>query len=408
MQSNSYLTDLIQFKDEIFKTIRLLDNRLTKEINDKYVQSNLIFESINNRLDMLSTNNDSLLELLTSQKLNLDKIGELEKSNDKLEHNVITNESKLKQISSEIENLREKYDKIIHEHLQVSGYIGPGCHYKKISEYIRENISEYSKIKNDRERIKFENLNIKNKVEEMIKNASNLVDKAIIMCQKYSDRKHEDMKDILEIKIKEFNEKNRELKALISQSELKSEKIVDKLKIEIENIQIMKDELNSNINDKINEVNDKFENINKEIKAIKSTRKEYKSNRRSMISFNTNMLNRNSINMSGEEESFQKSISRKKLKEKTYFNKVETSEIIEKKINNNNDIKDLSSSLRDEEINIKNRMGEEKEKTSEEYTLRSFERIYPKIIMEEKKEEIKKIKIESKSKDNLKIEKNKK
>ena len=100
MQSNSYLTDLIQFKDEIFKTIRLLDNRLTKEINDKYVQSNLIFESINNRLDMLSTNNDSLLELLTSQKLNLDKIGELEKSNDKLEHNVITKESKLKQISS--------------------------------------------------------------------------------------------------------------------------------------------------------------------------------------------------------------------------------------------------------------------------------------------------------------------
>ena len=111
----------------------------------------------------------------------------------------------------------------------------------------------------------------------MIKNASNLVDKAIIRCQKYSDRKHEDMKDILEIKIKEFNEKNRELKALISQSELKSEKIVDKLKIEIENIQIMKDELNNKINDKINEVNDKFENINKEIKAIKSTRKEYKS-----------------------------------------------------------------------------------------------------------------------------------
>ena len=100
MQSQSFLTELIQFKDEIFKTIRLLDNRLTKEINDKYVQSNLIFESINNRLDMLSTNNDSLLELLTSQKLNLDKIGELEKSNDKLEHNVITNESKLKQISS--------------------------------------------------------------------------------------------------------------------------------------------------------------------------------------------------------------------------------------------------------------------------------------------------------------------
>ena len=41
----------------------------------------------------------------------------------------------------------------------------------------------------------------------MIKNASNIVDKAIIICKNYSALKYEDMKDILEIKIKEFNEK---------------------------------------------------------------------------------------------------------------------------------------------------------------------------------------------------------
>ena len=56
MQSNSYLTDLTQFKDEIFKTILLLDNHLTKEINDKYIQPNLIFESINFKIVHISKN----------------------------------------------------------------------------------------------------------------------------------------------------------------------------------------------------------------------------------------------------------------------------------------------------------------------------------------------------------------
>ena len=52
--------------------------------------------------------NQSILKLFTFQKINLDKIDELEKSNVKLEQNAITNESKLKQISWEIENLKFK------------------------------------------------------------------------------------------------------------------------------------------------------------------------------------------------------------------------------------------------------------------------------------------------------------
>ena len=157
MQAQSFLTELIQFKDEIFKSIRLLENRITTDMNDKYTQSNLIYDSINNRLNLISSNYDSLLELLTSQKLNLDKIGDIEQSHNKIERNIITNELKLKQVSSELESLREKYDKIIYENLQVSGYIGPGCQYKTIGDYIRENILEFSKMKIDKGKIKLEN-----------------------------------------------------------------------------------------------------------------------------------------------------------------------------------------------------------------------------------------------------------
>ena len=43
--------ELIQFKDEIFKSIRLLENRITTDMNDKYTQSNLIYDSINNTIE---------------------------------------------------------------------------------------------------------------------------------------------------------------------------------------------------------------------------------------------------------------------------------------------------------------------------------------------------------------------
>ena len=419
MQANSFLSDLIHFKDEIFKKIRLLDNRLTKDINDKYIQSNLIFETINNRLNLISSNNDSLLELLTSQKLNLDKIEELGKSNERIERSIQSNELKVKQISSEMENLRSKYDIIIQDHLQVGGYIGPGCHYKKMSDYIRENITEFSKLKNDKEKLKYETANLKNKVEDMIKNTSNNVNKAIILCQKYSDHKSEDMREQLQNKTKELNEKISDLKDLINKVEENNEKDIGDLKLDIEKLQSSKEELINDTNNKINEINNRIDSINKEIKGLKSMRKDFKNKRRSMISFNSNMFNRfsynnnnenrNSINISGEEERIHNFISRKKSRERpSYFNKdeaKETKEIKEKKINNNNDIKDLSSSLKDEEINIKNKMEEEKDKTiSEECTLRSFEKIFPKITME-KKEEIKKIKIDAKNEENLIIKK---
>ena len=125
MQNHSFLTDLIQFKDEIFKQIRLLENRLTSDITDKFTQSNIMYESVINRLGLLSSNNDSLLELLTSQKLNLDKIDVLEKFMNQIEQSVLRNEIKIKKIFSDMEYLSLRCDRIISDNLQVVGQIGP-------------------------------------------------------------------------------------------------------------------------------------------------------------------------------------------------------------------------------------------------------------------------------------------
>ena len=375
MKNHSFLTDLIQFKDEIFKTIRLLENRLTSDITDKFTQSSLLYEAVNNRLNLISSNNDSLLELLTSQKLNLDKISSLEKTNNKIEQNLITNELKLKQIISEIENLRDKYEKIMFENLQVTGYVGPGCQYKNIGDYIRTNIAEFSKMKMDKEKIKMENSRLKNKLDNMVKNTLSLVDSGIITCQKYSDRKHADIKTLLENKLIEFNEKNMDLRAMINKAETDNEKNVENLRKDVEELQSIKEAFINATENKISEINDKIEIIIQEIEVLK---KINKGNKKINDGSNMNRIRgddrKGNVILNKEEEikGLENNINKKKEKIDYYMNNTNTNRTV------------------NERSNISSRKEKEKENNlSENYTMRSTERINQDNgkYKEEKKEE---------------------
>ena len=274
MQSQSFLTELIQFKDEIFKTIRLLENKLTKDITDKYAQINLIFESYNNRLNVISGNNDSLLEILATQKLNLTKMNDIEKINNKIENSQMTHDMKIKQIFFDIEKLKEKYDKIINDNFLVTGYIGPGCQYKTMSEYILNNILEVSKLKNDKEKTRMEYSTIKTKLDNILKSNITLIDTGLARCQKYTDRKFNDIKNILENKFVEINDKNNDLKALIDKNESDNGKIIENLTLDLTNLQKVKEEFILVTQNKIEEINIKIDNMKQDIKSLKALRKE--------------------------------------------------------------------------------------------------------------------------------------
>ena len=368
MQNHSFLTDLIQFKDEIFKQIRLLENRLTSDITDKFTQSNIMYESVNNRLGLLSSNNDSLLELLTSQKLNLDKIDVLEKFMNQIEQSVLRNEIKIKKIFSDMEYLSLRCDRIISDNLQVVGHIGPGCQYKNISEYIRQNISEFNKMKSDKEKMKVDITSSKSKVENIVKNISSLVDNAIFSCQKYSDKKYIDVKNILEKQKLENDEKNMDLRALLNKTETDNQKNVENIMEEIDKLQNMKNELIISTDDKIKEINDKIDSIIEEIVELKKMKNENNkmNNKKSIGGMNINSKiyinsneNRISIENINNKDSQQKNNSKEKV---DYNNIINTNETIkENKIKEINLIKINNIKEKNiESINPKNEINEEK------------------------------------------------
>ena len=428
MQQNSFLTDLIQFKDEIFKKLRLLENRLTADITDKFTQSNLIYESVNNRLNLISSNNDALLELLTSQKLNLEKLGEFEKFRNKFENSIITSEFKIKQLTTDVENMRNKIDKIMYENLQVSGCIGPGCQYKSISEYIRDNISEFSKMKIERERLKLENSTIKTKLDNISKSTMSLIDNGIFRCQKYTDRKNADIKSFLDNKIDDINEKNMELRTTINRAELNRGQILDNLIIDVENLKNMKEEFNNMKENKINEINNKIENMTHEIKLLKSPRKEYHSrSSRKMIIGSVKKLpnyideNGNSIlsNKTNEVKSNSNSPKKKFNSPRKEISNNDSNEIIEEK-NNSSSIDDKNSKGNNDKLIknenfIKKRLNnkeEEKIILGDKSSSKNIEKIIPEKLKdnENKKEEEKIVKLvvkENTLSEQTNIEKNK-
>ena len=428
MQQNSFLTDLIQFKDEIFKKLRLLENRLTADITDKFTQSNLIYESVNNRLNLISSNNDALLELLTSQKLNLEKLGEFEKFRNKFENSIITSEFKIKQLTTDVENMRNKIDKIMYENLQVSGCIGPGCQYKSISEYIRDNISEFSKMKIERERLKLENSTIKTKLDNISKSTMSLIDNGIFRCQKYTDRKNADIKSFLDNKIDDINEKNMELRTTINRAELNRGQILDNLIIDVENLKNMKEEFNNMKENKINEINNKIENMTLEIKLLKSPRKEYHSrSSRKMIIGSVKKLpnyideNGNSIlsNKTNEVKSNSNSPKKKFYSPRKEMSNNDSNDIIEEK-NNSSSIDDKNSKGNNDKLIknenfIKKRLNnkeEEKIILGDKSSSKNIEKIIPEKLKdnENKKEEEKIVKLvvkENTLSEQITIEKNK-
>ena len=300
--SSSFMTDFIEFKDEIFKKIRLLESKVMTEINSKFTKIFTNYEQLDNRMNYINQNYDSLLESLTNQKVNLDKISECLNFKNKAEQNIITHNLKLKNISSELDKMKLKYDKLISDNLKVPGLVGSGCQYKTISAYITNHMVDFSKLKNEKEQIKTEIVEIRIRLDNILKSTVNLIDTSIATSKKYADNKYKEMINVLDRKIDEMNEKNMEIRTQMTKNEINSENHFENLKNDIQQL-IMKNEnlplMNQKIEEqikKIEELSQKIEknnmtNFEKEIKYI--YKEENKSNDSIKDSDNDNNYNNN-------------------------------------------------------------------------------------------------------------------
>ena len=340
MQPSSSLTDYIVFKDEILKKIRLLENKFTSEFNSKFSQLNGTFEMIDTKIKNISQNNDSILEQITNQDFNYDKIKKIEKLTEKADQTLINHDVKIKNILQEIEKIKIRYDKIINENLIIPGCVGPGGIYKNLADYIHYQLNEFQKIRNDTEQTK-------KKVDNSANLALNVVKNAFTEFQKYTNDKNNDTQIMIEKKYTQFSDKILELQAESNKYQFKIEKQLKSMQNDIEKLMNMNKERVNISGNTFNDINQKVNNIIEDFDIIKAIHKDwdvkiknYKQNSNLIDSFNK----KNSIVHNSPNSLISKTkISQKPTKKILLYNEIEAKN--SSIINNNNDLQQLKNNI---------------------------------------------------------------
>ena len=110
---------------------------LEKKIDKKCIDYNSKMKEISSQVNQMTYS-------FSQQKINVEKISELEQSVSKLSNKITTHEIRINQISKEVSDFCVKYDKIFKENFNFPGLIGPFCKYKAISDffnYVNEQIT---------------------------------------------------------------------------------------------------------------------------------------------------------------------------------------------------------------------------------------------------------------------------
>ena len=267
-------------KEEYLQDLRELENKLVDQVNKKWCQIQDNSNSLLERVALMSDNNKEMFDSLTLQKIKLDKISDYEPFKNKIEAMVTTHEIRINSIISDVLNFRTKYDKIISDNLTVPGFIGPSCQFKSISDFLLNQIMEISKTKNEKEQIKSDVKECKNRVEGFVKNMINLCDNSVLRCNEYTDNKEKNMKEYIKNAFENFEKKNLDMRAgLYDKQQKMFEQLQNDMK-EFDDLLMMKNDINKALEIKLKEYEKKFIKMNEKIdekeKEIRNLSKELK------------------------------------------------------------------------------------------------------------------------------------
>ena len=261
------------FKEELLQMVSQLERKITEDINTKKAQLNSNYEKNNEKINQIISHNREIIESVVAEKINCEKIQSLEKFKNKADGILITHEIRINKNNKEIDDMKTKYDKVLKDNLCAPGFVGPSCQFKNIGEYIIHNISEFSRFKYEKDNLKKETKEIKQKFEGLFKRIMSLVDNSVEKFKDYTDKQIEQFSKHFNIKYEEFEKKSLLISREIGQTKLDIEKQVDILKLENQKLLYMTDNLKKNeeniekINNKITKMNERMKNIEKIIKS---------------------------------------------------------------------------------------------------------------------------------------------
>ena len=259
--------DLNSLKEEIFLSIRQLEQKFFESLTVKTAQLSDDYEKYNEKLDFIIANNRNMIESVVSEKINIEKLNSLEAFKNKADGMLISHEIRINNQNKEIGEMKNKYDRVIEDNLIVPGFIGPKCQYNNVKEYISANISEVARIKYEKDQLKTDTKDFKSRLDGIFKQMINIVDNSVDRSKDYTNGKISENKKHFDTKIDEFSKRADELRIEIQQTKTDIESQVNDLKLETAKINNFA-EKSKIVDQNINKINNAIMKVNYEINKL--------------------------------------------------------------------------------------------------------------------------------------------
>ena len=249
--------DLTSVKEEIYSSIRDLENKLLKILNTKIAEISDNFEKYNEKIDSITSNNRQIVESVISEKISLEKLNALESFKNKADGILISHEIRINNDNKDINQMRNKYDRVIEDNLLVPGLIGAKCQFTNVKEYIMSINSEISRLKYEKDQLKKETKDYKSRIDNLFKQMISVADNSVDRSKEYIDSQLLGNKNQFEKKIDEYSQNAHNLRIEIFKIKSDIEEQANNIKLEAEKINNFSEKSN-NIDENIVKINDKI------------------------------------------------------------------------------------------------------------------------------------------------------
>ena len=232
------LQEVLTFKDEILKTVRDYKENLMKNVDSKLNILKERNDKLEKELNDLKENSNKLIDNMASKNIDIEKLKQFDMFKNKADSMLLTHDIRISNNIEEISSIKAKYERVLMDNMLVPGFIGPSCQFKKIGDYIVNNISEVSKLKLERELTKSSLKDMKAKIDSIIKNVINLSETYAKRCNNYTNSQISEIKVLLSQKEQEKNLKEIEIQKSLEKIEKEQNSIkfgekLDELKNDI-------------------------------------------------------------------------------------------------------------------------------------------------------------------------------
>lgn len=274
---HSIHNDLIYFKDDILKQIRLLDQKLQSKYETASDKLHSFLSESEYKLNSYSNKITELSTLITKDNSIYDKIESLLTFKDKTNDTLITRSLQIDRIEKELNTSIMKYDQFIINNILYPNVIGSNCKFKNLKEYIDYTLTEISNINLYKDKNVIDFKSYKSKLDLLIKTFQSSIDTLTASLNNVIDVKimntHKHIENVLTI----YNDRLEDMRVENSKYGIVFKKETERLIKEWEKVLGIKKEIIDRVSkdtDKMNASNNNvvkmFNGYQKEFKIIKT------------------------------------------------------------------------------------------------------------------------------------------